>query len=325
MYRPLFRPQYPDPTTTQDWTNCTMASGAMLLDFHTQGNVQKWGGELRRLQSDQVGGTDIGDLKVAWYRLGFTLNDRRGRTWADVIVDLKSGRGVVLTGDYDVLLGRHSCQGTFNGNHAVYLNPNSFNTDGIVVGDPLCNAYKRIPISALKAYSEKLGRSVYGSTTPQKIMYATSRAWPDPIVQPTPTPVTTGEEDMIVGEGIVRTSSKFVAVKKGVSVYREPTCKTVLTTMSADAQVDFMGTVPGNTTAWAVEIATGKIVEGKLLPVIAYVKRSEVSAPEVRTAIPNFTKSQVDAAVAAAVAPLTARIAGIKGKSAAFNADIQND
>jgi hypothetical protein len=185
MYRPLFRPQYPDPTTTLDWSNCTMASGAMALDFHTQGKVQMWGGELRKLQSDQIGGTDLGDLQRAWLKAGYILVNRSGKSWNDCIVDLKNGKGVVLQGDYDVFTGADTCQGSFNGDHAVYLNPEFF--DGgttIAVGDPLCKSFKRIKITTLKAYAEKFGTRVLGKG---QILYAVTRAWPDPI-QPQPQP-----------------------------------------------------------------------------------------------------------------------------------------
>lgn len=317
MYRPKFRPQYPDPTTTLDWSNCTMASGAMALDFHTQGKVQKWGGELRKLQGDQVGGTDIGDLKTAWSKLGYTLTDRRGKTWNDVLADLKAGRGVVLQGDYEVLTGGNSCQTSFDGDHAIYLNPETFTATGVVVGDPLCKAFKRIPVSVLKAYFEKLGKAVYGSTSPQKGLYAATRAWPDPVA---PTPAPAGDE-MIVGEGLVRTSNKFVALAQATPVYKDPACTQVLTTMSSAAQVDFMGTVPGNTTAWAVEIATGKIVDGKMLPVIAYVKRSQSGAPTARPVTPDltiYTQAQLDAAVAKAKAETKASAKAVQTLSVTF-------
>ncbi len=185
MYRPLFRPQWPDPTTTLDWKNCTMASGAMALDFHTQGKVQKWGGELRTLSGDTVGGTGIPELAKAWSKLGYTLIDRRGHTWADVMTDLRAGRGVVLQGDYDVLTGTNTCQGTFDGDHAIYLNPQLYGSGSVMeiaVGDPLCGAFKTISVGVLKAYAEKLGRAQYGYSNPQKIFFGSTRAWPDPAV-----------------------------------------------------------------------------------------------------------------------------------------------
>lgn len=137
---------------------------------------------------------------------------------------------------------------------------------------------------------------------------------------------------MIVGEGLTRTSSHYVKVQKGDIVYKDPACKVALTTMSVDASIDYMGTVPGNTICWAVEIATGRIVSGKMLPVIAYVKRTDVGAPTKRTVTPSYTQQQLDAAVAAAkaandaeVAALNGRITGIKSKVAANAADVAND
>lgn len=302
MYRPLFRPQYPDPTTTMDWSNCTMASGAMALDFHTLGKVQKWGGELRKHQSDQTGGTDIGDLKQAWAYYGYTLVDRRGKDWNQLVADLKSGRGVVLQGDYEVLTGADSCQTSFDGDHAIYLNPQFYNGNlNVAVGDPLCKAFKQITMANLKKYAEKLGRATYGTTSPQKILYATTAAHPDPVVPP---PAPKGEE-MIIGENLVRTSDHFVKVAKGTVVYKDPACTVQLTTMSEAADLDYMGTAPDNTVCWAVEIATGRIVSGKMLPVIAYVKRAGNGAPTKRPVTPDntiYTQQQLDAAVAAAVA-----------------------
>ena len=308
MYRPKFRPQQPDPTTSKDWFNCTMASAAMALDFHTQGKVQKWGGELRKAY-DPLGkdpdGTNLDNVVTAWKKFGYTFVKRSGKTWADCIADLKNGKGVVLQGDYDVFTGADTCQGSFNGNHAIYLNPEFF--DGgttIAVADPLCGGFKRIKVTALKAYAEKLGTAVYGKKGP--ILYGVTRAWPTPVVPPVVPPVTpAGGDEMIVGEGLVRTSDYFIAVKSGVVVYSDPACTKTLTTMSVAADVDYMGTVPGNTTAWAIEIATGKIVSGKTLPVIAYIKRASGGVPTKRPVTADstpYSQQQLDAAVAKAIA-----------------------
>jgi hypothetical protein len=280
-----------------------MASGAMALDFHTRGQIQVWGGQLRKHQSDQEGGTDIGDVRVAWAKYDQVLTDRRGRNWAQLLEDLKDGRGIILQGDYDVLTGSDTCMGSFNDDHAIYLNPEFF--DGgkeVAVADPLCKGFKRIKLSTLRAYAEKLGTRVYGRKGP--ILYGATKALPvQAPTPPPPPPAPLGGNEMIVGEGVVRTSDKYVAVKKGAKVYSDPACKTALTTMSHDASLDYMGTVPGNTVCWAIEVATGKVVKGKLLPVIAYVKRTDVGVPTARpTSGPTYTQAQLNAAVAAAVA-----------------------
>lgn len=179
MYRPIFRPQYPDPTTTLDWYNCTMSSGAMALDFHTQGKEQVWGGTLRTLSGDTSGGTNIDNLQTAVGKLGgYKFEDHRGEPWANVVTALKAGKGVILQGDYDVFTGMSTCQSSFDGDHAIYLNPefNSTKT-AVLVGDPLCKTWKYIPLTTLRAYTEKLSLRVVKTTS--KLYFATTRAWPE--------------------------------------------------------------------------------------------------------------------------------------------------
>lgn len=313
MYRPLFRPQQPDPTTYLDWYNCTMSSGAMALDFHTQGKVQKWGGELRKLSGDASGGTSITDLMNAWNRLGYTLTDRRGKTWNDLIADLKNGKGVVLQGDYDVLIGDDTCQGTFEGDHAIYLNPEFININGsILVGDPLCQKYKWITVPVLKRYAEKLGIRVYGPPMRkpgvpypgQSILYATTRAWPilPPVVPPKENSMKFNP--LRGGDGVVTytkdsyminvETSAHVPVKAGY--IRNSLCKV---TYGATNSPGFLVTLGG-----PAHIAPAVVVTFKATP--------------IPTAA-DLAKAQADLATA------NSRITTIKGKVAANNADVQND
>ncbi len=301
MYRPLFRPQSPDPTTTLDWYNCTMTSGAMALDFHTQGKVQKWGGELRKASGDVVGGTGIPDLIRAWDKFGYTLTDRREKTWGDLVADLKNGKGVVLQGDYDVLTGGNTCQGTFNGDHAIYLNPEFANVSTeILVGDPLCDKFKYIPITVLKAYAEKLGRRVYGVHSLQPILYAVTRAWPA---------IPAKENSMKFsplrgGDGVVTytkdsyminvETSAHVPVKAGY--VRNSLCKV---TYGINNTAGFLVTLGG-----PAHIAPASVVSFKASP--------QPTAAEL-------AKAKADLAAA------NVRITTIKSKVAANNADVQND
>lgn len=329
MYRPLFRPQYPDPTTTLDWLNCTMSSGAMALDFHTQGKVQKWGGELRKLSGDTSGGTNIDNLSTAWTKLGYTIIDRREKTWNDAIVDLKNGRGVVLQGDYDVLTGDDTCQGTFDGDHAVYINPQFYdNNTTLAVGDPLCKGFKRIRITVLKAYAEKLGRRVYGDN---RILYATTRAWPEVVTPPPPPPPppATGEDMPSFTAPLVPTN---VQIAGGQYIYVKPdfSANSGNVQISADRWMPLVG-----------KTATSSIVsyvgsDGKNTGKTYYAKPASIKAtkpivtdcaPAIASAVATATaplKAQVTS-LTADVASRDARITAIKAKSAASNADIQND
>ena len=159
-----------------------MASGAMALDFHTQGKEQVWGGTLRTLSGDTAGGTNIDDLQRAIAKVGsYAFEDHRGEPWANVVTALKAGKGVVLQGDYDVFTGMATCQDSFDGDHAIYLNPefNSTKT-AVLTGDPLCKTWKYIPLTTLRAYAEKLSLRVAKTTS--KLYFATTRAWPESAV-----------------------------------------------------------------------------------------------------------------------------------------------
>lgn len=180
-YRPKFVAQYDDPSTTLDWLNCTMASGAMGLDYDTLGHVQVLGGTLRSHSGDSVGGTGFGDpgLTRSWAHYGQTLHVGTGGHWDDVMAALKSGRNVVLQGMYGSLPKAYRSplnSLTFTGPHAVDLNP-EFNAMGdILMGDPLNNKWVWVPQIVLSRFAEALGYREYGATSPQKIFFAASDA-----------------------------------------------------------------------------------------------------------------------------------------------------
>ncbi len=175
FYRPIFRRQIGDPTTTRDSYICTMSSGAMALDYHTRGAVQPWGGQLEKLQDDHEGGTDLYDLATAWRRYGlaldppqdYTLEIRSGKGWANLKAALAEGRFVVLQGDYDRFTGAASCQAGFVDPHAIGLAPTT--TAWALVADPLCPGYKVIDEGTVRAYAEKFYSGV---------RFAVSRAQP---------------------------------------------------------------------------------------------------------------------------------------------------
>lgn len=157
-YRPTFRQQNPaiDPREpgrgdsaaqgySHGWNNCTMTSGAMALDYHTRGAKRLWGGDLRHLQSDLTGGTDLSDLARAWARLGYTLQIRSGRGWADLMARHREGRAIVCQGR-----GNVPGVSTYTGGHAAIWLP-----DG-AFGDPLANRWQSVNTAAIREWMERL-------------------------------------------------------------------------------------------------------------------------------------------------------------------------
>jgi hypothetical protein len=191
-YRPKFVKQFNDPTTTLDWFNCTMASGAMGLDFDTLGHIRVLGGQLRAVSGDYKGGTGLGDpgLTRAWDHYHQVLHVGSGGHWDDVMHALKAHRGVILQGLYGALpKAYHSPlnSGTFEGPHAVYLNP-EFKSTELLMGDPLNDKFIWVPQIALERYANALGSREYGASHPQKVFYAASDAHV-PVVPPVTDPV----------------------------------------------------------------------------------------------------------------------------------------
>jgi hypothetical protein len=168
-YLPIFRRQIGDPTTSLDSYICTLESGAMALDWHTQGEVQVWGGELipysGRTEASIVGvGTNLGNVQQAWTHWGQHLSIRSGAGWDAVMAALYEGRGVILQGDYGMLTLAERCQDSFDGDHAMFILPYIVN-DRILVGDPLCSGYKGYRESSLRAYAEDLSPGCFFAVT----------------------------------------------------------------------------------------------------------------------------------------------------------------
>jgi hypothetical protein len=208
-HRPLFISQRDDPFTDFDFDLCTMACGAMAIDYHTQGKVRMRGGELvakTSLTSKEIDdGTNLGDVAAAWARVakeqkdpGIVLQIRRNTPWSDVTDALDHGRAVILQGNYNVLADKFTCQaGTMagNGGHAILLLPER-SSAGILVADPLCpkkkkeaDNFKFIPEAQLRKFAE-----VFSSKS--NVRHANTRAFPPGVPAPVtrtagPPPVTT--------------------------------------------------------------------------------------------------------------------------------------
>ena len=145
-YRPTHKQQDPgidaaEPTNESSdvghdhgWSNCTMASGAMALDFHTLGETRLWGGDLRHSgQPDMSGGTDLYDLQIAWAEYGAALEIRSGQGWDAVRADHSDGRAIVLQGS-----GNVPGSATFDGGHAIVVLPETHSDGRWLQADPLC-------------------------------------------------------------------------------------------------------------------------------------------------------------------------------------------
>jgi hypothetical protein len=103
--RPLpdYRPAFVTETDERPWIDCLWASGAMLLDKWTSGEVTRTHQELRRLTQDRRGGSTLEDLREAYGHLGIDLQfspDGGERvTWSGLLRRLSNGAGAVLLGD----------------------------------------------------------------------------------------------------------------------------------------------------------------------------------------------------------------------------------
>jgi hypothetical protein len=193
MYRPKFVPQYNDPTTTLDWYDCTMASGAMGLDFDTLGHIQVLGGQLRNVSGDTSGGTSFGTpgLTQAWAHYGQVLHVETGHTFDDCINNLKQSRGAMLMGMYSALpLAYHSPLNShnFGGPHCVYINPEHNSSGEWLMGDPLNDHFIWVPQAALLRYANALGSNQLGASIPQRIFFSVTDAHVPAVIPTDPKP-----------------------------------------------------------------------------------------------------------------------------------------
>lgn len=191
-YRPIFRKQIGDPKTGYDAYICTMESGAMALDFHTQGAIRVWGGELLSKtglsHSQIIDGTNLWDLDRAWAAYGQDFDIRAGQNWESFLYALQSGRAAVLQGDYDQFSLDVRCQDSFTGNHAILVLPEK-NGSSWLVGDPLCSDFAWVEEYKLNKYATKLAVSQTGNVN--KLYWGVTRVVSPPQSAPTPSPSTT--------------------------------------------------------------------------------------------------------------------------------------
>ena len=186
-YRPGFKKQWGDPSGTLDWFNCTMAAGAMVLDFDTLGHVDVLPGTLRSHSGDSSGGTGLGSpgLERAWAYYGQTLHVQTGDDFAGVVTALRSYKAVVSQGMYGALpkVYRSPLNSlSYTGPHAVALLP-EFQADGdVLMGDPLNDKYIWVPQAAIRSFMAALGAAQLGSAS--KLFFASSDAHKPVVIDP---------------------------------------------------------------------------------------------------------------------------------------------
>lgn len=159
IYRPKHQRQIvaSDPYGSK---NCTAVSAAIAFDRATLGGCEINGRQVRAMSDEPIPdpaspGLNIHQIVEVADKLHIELTNWSGHGWDDVIKCLRAGRGVVLQGDYDQM-GSYSCQSSFLGNHAIFVNNVNTPGDKGLAYDPLCPAYRYMPLSVLRRYAEKL-------------------------------------------------------------------------------------------------------------------------------------------------------------------------
>jgi hypothetical protein len=178
--RPLpgYRAGFVTQTDRRPMTNCLWASGAMLLDKWTNGDVLVSHQALRSKSGDRVGGSSFDELKAAYAKIGFKLKfspDGGDRiTWGQLLARLRKGAGAVVLGDYGDLpryFGRWDYRfwkkKKEKDNHAVYIE--RYSRGRVWLMDPLARGDWQgewISVWALRKFAWSAGGYVYAATTP---------------------------------------------------------------------------------------------------------------------------------------------------------------
>jgi hypothetical protein len=171
--RPLpgYRPAFVTETDTRPWKDCLWASGAMLLDKWTNGDIEISRQALRGLSGDAHGGSTLADLQVAYAKLGIDLayspDGGTTVTWSQLLSRLEHGAGAVLLGDDSKLPRRYGrwdpsfWQATDDkDNHAVYIERYERRYGRVWLMDPLGRGDWQgewISVKALRKYAWTTG------------------------------------------------------------------------------------------------------------------------------------------------------------------------
>ena len=133
--RPLpgYRPHFVTQTDVRPWNDCMWASGAMLLDKWTNGEVTRSHEKLRRLSRRPQGRVAVRRTcarvrAASASTLRFSPNGGERITWSRLLRRLAQGSGAVILGDYSDL-PRHYGRWDYrfwkgkgkHDNHAMYI------------------------------------------------------------------------------------------------------------------------------------------------------------------------------------------------------------
>lgn len=179
---PRYRVDFVTQTDERPWNDCLWASGAMLLDKWTNGEVKRTHQQLRRMSGDLKGGSLFPELSRAYARLGirlrFSPNGGERITWATLLRRLAKGAGAVILGDYSELPRRYGRwdyrfwrgKARNGDNHAMYIERYDRRHDRVWLMDPLARGDgwrgEWIPVSALRKFAWTSGGALHVALTP---------------------------------------------------------------------------------------------------------------------------------------------------------------
>lgn len=177
---PGYRPTFVTETDTRPWKDCLWASGAMLLDKWTNGDVKVTRQALRAASGDFAGGSQFRDLTRAFAKYGFDLKwspDGGVRlTWGQLMAKLERGAGAVVLGDDHKLpawfgrwdYGFWKKKGKKD-NHAVYIERYDRKHDRVWLMDPLGRGDWQgewISAWAIRRFTWSRAGAVFAAVTP---------------------------------------------------------------------------------------------------------------------------------------------------------------
>lgn len=159
------------PVTQRDGTelqfsNCRMASGATGIDYDTFGKTTSTGAKMRSRSGDPSGGTTSDDIQRAWRSYGQTITIRDGKTFDDLIKDLKDGRLVHIDVWHEAC-GGPCLSGSGRYGHTMAVAPERSADGKWLVADPWCSPgkWKWWPEAKLRKGAEVWAQRVYGQAT----------------------------------------------------------------------------------------------------------------------------------------------------------------
>jgi len=291
-------------------SNCRMAAIATGLDYETAGAQLSNGAEMRARQDDQSGGTDSGDAAQAWRTYGPELRIRDGATFDDALEDLQDGRLVHLDVWHAAAAGP-CVSGSGLYGHSIAVAPESSGSRWLTA-DPWCSPARWVwwETDLLRAGAETWGGQVYTAATTgrprpsESVLLALMRIAAKRLMttyRPTvPAPATlpdtggsggrilfttTGSPELEVRDMPINAADGLrtnlrAAVPAGLPFYADPDLRSKLGSMSASADVVYVGNPVGETVAGgsrAVLVNTSTAYnDGSTRPTIVYVAASAI-------------------------------------------------